>query len=198
MIDTIFGRDNHNSISRNYDREEAGTTWCKNWLRNKFATLALKLILRTFRVYTTTYIFIHHILRNLSLILMLTGVDVLTSIILHLAIVCFLVTILSPRNLRDNSVQRLNTKVLLMWFLNLVGSTTYYWSFTSHSRKPLWCTVIMLVPSIFLVIQYNISANTLRWTFTLFGKRSLVDKHTSSFSSPDCWHIHQRPPSCSF
>jgi hypothetical protein len=59
------------------------------------------------------------LLTNLSLILMLIGVDVLTLAGLPLAIVCFLVTTSSPGRPKDNPhylvpVQRLNTEVLLM------------------------------------------------------------------------------------
>jgi len=44
----------------------------------------------------------------------------------------------------------------------------------------LWCTVIMLVPSTFLVIQCSINVlNILRWTFTLFWKRSRMARHAS-------------------
>jgi len=135
--------------------------------------------------YTMICISIHPILRNLFLILMLIGVDVLTSTVLPPAIVCFLVTTSFPGLPRDNPhslalVQKPSTGVLLMWYMNLVGYTIFSWSFISHSLRLLCCIVIMLVPSTFLVIQYNISAlNKLRWTFTLFKKRSLVAKHAS-------------------
>jgi hypothetical protein len=121
-------------------------------------------------------IYIHLLLRNLSLILMLTRVDVLTPTVLHLAIVCFLVTTSSHGLTKDNScylvqVQRPDTEVLLIWFLNLVGYTTYSWSFIPYFLRLLWCTVTMLVQFIFLAILYNISVlSILIWTFTLFKK----------------------------
>jgi hypothetical protein len=49
--------------------------------------------------------------------------------------------------------------------------------------------------STFLVIQYNVSAlNILRWTSFCSRKGRLWSSthHLRSFSSPDCWHLHQR------
>ena len=125
------------------------------------------------------------LLRNLSSTLMLIGVDVLTPVVRPLAIVCFLVTNSFPGFPNDNPrffapVQKLSTRVLLMWFLNRVGFAIFSYSFTTHFPMLLWCTLIMLVPSTSLVIQCSINVlNILRWTFSLFEKRSCVARHSS-------------------
>ncbi|MCI29062.1 copia protein, partial [Trifolium medium] len=74
--------------------------------------------------YTMACISIHPLLKNLFLIRMLTGVDVLTLAVLHLDIVCFLVTTSSPGPPSDNPhylvpVQRLNIEATLMYCDNV-------------------------------------------------------------------------------
>jgi len=86
--------------------------------------------------YTMLCISIHPLVRNLSSILMLIRVNVLTPVFLPLAIVCFLVTTSYLGLTNDNPhfltpVKKPGTNVLLIWFLNLVGFSIFSWSFTT-------------------------------------------------------------------
>lgn len=79
-----------------------------------------------------------YVKRTLHYGLHLVRVDALTHVVIPLAIVCFLVTTSFPGLLRDKPhflalVQKLSTRVLLMWYLNLVCFATFSWSFISHS-----------------------------------------------------------------
>src|ERR1044072_776264 len=141
-------------------------------------------------LYSLACIFILLLWRSLFPTQMLIGVDVPTRVGRLLVIVCFLETTSSPGRPRGSPhfpvpVLRLSIGALLMWFQNHVGFATYYWSFTSHFLRLLWCIAIMSVPSISPAILSSISAlSILRWTFTLFGKRSPVVRPASFMFFP--------------
>lgn len=137
-----------------------------------------------FRVpYSMAYIYMPPLLKNLLLILMLIVVFVLKLDIPHLVTMCFFVTISSPGLWSVNTVflipmQRLNSQVFPMLFLNLVGFAISYQSFIFLYLKILWYIAIMLVSFIYLVILCNINIqNILRWIFTSFRKRQHAVSH---------------------
>lgn len=131
-----------------------------------------------FRVpYTLDYIYHHPPSQSLSPTLTLIEVDVLIPDVPHLDTVCFLVTTLSLGLPKDSPLSLVlelkpNIEVLLMSYPSHVGFIISYWSFIFPFLIPLWCIVTMLLPFISLVILCNISApSTLKWTFTLYGKK---------------------------
>ncbi|KAJ8564763.1 hypothetical protein K7X08_001223 [Anisodus acutangulus] len=165
---------------------------CTCTVRRKNTCMPSNIFYDTSKVhFTSDYIYTGLRSLVLLLILMLTGVDVLTPDAPRLVIafsseITYCVGLPKGNLHCSGPVQKQSTEVSPTLPLSHVGSVTFYLSFTARFKRQHWSTAIILVRYIFPAIPSNISAlNTLRWIFISFAKKWLVVKFMSFMFLPD-------------